>query len=212
MHIPDGFLDVKTWTTAAAVSAGILGYAITKTKDALNERQVPRMGVMAAFIFAAQMVNFPVAGGTSGHLVGGALAAITMGPWSASLIIATVLIIQCLFFQDGGLTALGANILLMGIVAPFVAHWIYKTLVGDSQDRSRILIGTFVAGWISTFTAALTCTFLIVVSGTVPLNVALPAMAGWHALIGIGEGLITAAVIGYLTQVKSELVFHPERA
>jgi cobalt/nickel transport system permease protein len=211
MHIPDGFLDAKTCIATAVVSAGALGYAVTRTKQVLSERQVPRMGVMAAFIFAAQMINFPVAGGTSGHLIGGALAAITMGPWAATLIISSVLIIQCLFFQDGGLTALGANIFVMGVVASFVAHYIYKWIAGNTEQRGRVMAGTFVAGWTSTFTASLVCSVLLAVSGTVPLNVALTAMAGWHALIGIGEGLITAVVIGYLTQVKSELILHSEK-
>ncbi|MDS1029373.1 energy-coupling factor ABC transporter permease [Bacillota bacterium LX-D] len=208
MHIPDGFLDAKTWISTAVLSGGTLSYGIAKTKQVLNERQVPKMGVMAAFIFAAQMINFPVAGGTSGHLIGGALAAITLGPWSASLIMATVLIIQCLFFQDGGLTALGANIFIMGIVAPFVGYSVYKIIVGNSQAKGRVFIGTFLAGWSSTFIASLVCTFLIVISNTVPLKVALPAMAGWHALIGIGEGIITAIVISYLSKVRADLVFN----
>lgn len=207
MHIPDGFLDTKTWVATAAISAGTLGYAVTKTKETLNDRQVPKMGILAAFIFAAQMINFPVAGGTSGHLIGGALAAITLGPWAAALILSSVLIIQCFFFQDGGLTALGANIFLMGIVASFTAYWIYNLIVGASKDKQRIVIGTFAASWLSVFVASIVCSLLLFISGTAPLNVVLPAMAGWHALIGIGEGIITTLVVTYLVQVRSELVF-----
>lgn len=211
MHLPDGFLDAKTWVSTAVISASALGYAITKTKEVLSDRQVPRMGVMAAFIFAAQMINIPIAGGTSGHLIGGALASILMGPWSAAMIISTVLIIQCLFFQDGGLTALGGNILLMAVVAPFTAHFTYRLLTSDSQNRVRVLVGTFISGWTSTMAASVLASVLLAVSGTVPLYVALPAMSGWHALIGIVEGLITAFVIGFLLRVKADLIFHSEK-
>ena len=210
MHIPDGFLDAKTVISTAIISAGALGYAIKKTKEELNERQVPMMGVMAAFIFAAQMVNFPIAGGTSGHMVGATLASIAFGPWAAMLILTTVLLIQGFVFQDGGISALGGNVLLMGVVASLIGFAVYKALVGSQANRNRILISTFVAGWASTFSAALVCTILIVVSGTVPLKVALPAMAGWHALIGIGEGLITALAVAYLTKVKPDLISNYE--
>lgn len=211
MHLPDGFLDAKTWVSTSIISTCALGYAITKTKEVLSDRQIPRMGVMAAFIFAAQMVNIPIAGGTSGHLLGGALAAITMGPWSAALIISTVLVIQCLFFQDGGLTTLGGNILLMAIVAPLTAHFTYRLLASYSQNRIRVLVSTFISGWTSTMVASVLASVLLAVSGTVPLYVALPAMSGWHAFIGIIEGLITAFVIGFLIRVKANLIFHSEK-
>ncbi|MDD2421928.1 MAG: energy-coupling factor ABC transporter permease [Heliobacteriaceae bacterium] len=207
MHIPDGFLDAKTWVAASLISAATVSYAAKKTREVLSDRQIPRLAVMAAFIFAAQMVNFPVAGGTSGHLIGAALAAITFGPWSAVLIMSTVLIIQCLFFQDGGLTALGANILLMGITAPFIAHWVYHLFVSPGAGRSRMFAGTFAAAWCSTFVASMVCALLLAVSGTVIATVGFPAMAFWHAIIGIGEGVITALVLAYLTQVRGELVF-----
>ncbi|KNZ71108.1 cobalamin (vitamin B12) biosynthesis protein CbiM [Thermincola ferriacetica] len=210
MHIPDGFLDTKTWLSAYAISGGSLLYSAKKVKETLNERMVPKMGVMAAFIFAAQMVNFPVAGGTSGHLIGAALAAITLGPWAATLIMSAVLIVQCFFFLDGGVTALGANILLMGIVAPWVAYGLYRIIAGGAPTKTRFLIASFVASWASTFVASLVCTVLLALSGTIPMQVGLPAMAGWHALIGIGEGIITTVVLGYLTQVKAEIVSQTE--
>lgn len=206
MHIPDGFLDAKTAISTAVISAGALGYAVKKTKEELSERQVPMMGVMAAFIFAAQMVNFPIAGGTSGHLVGATLASIAFGPWASMLILTSVLLIQGFVFQDGGISALGGNVLLMGVVASLIGYAVYKALVGSQANRNRVIISTFLAGWASTFSAALGCTILIVVSGTVPLKVAFPAMAGWHVLIGIGEGLITALVVAYLTKVKPDMV------
>lgn len=199
MHVPDGFLSPGIWAGAGLVSAGALAGAVAKTRTVLQERQVPVLGVMAAFIFAAQMVNFPVAGGTSGHLLGGALAAILLGPWNAFLVMATVLFIQCLFFADGGLTALGANILNMALLAPFSAHFVYKaiTRTAGSGGRARPA-AVFAASWLSVMVAALACTLEISFSGTVPLRVILPAMAGWHALIGIGEGLITAAVVAFV--------------
>lgn len=206
MHIPDGFLDVKTAVTAAIVSAGAISYSIKRTREVLDDRQVPMMGVAAAFIFAAQMVNFPVAGGTSGHLIGGTLAAVTFGPWAAMLIMSAVLIIQSFVFQDGGISALGGNILLMGVIAPLVGYFVYSLFVGSGESRVRVLGSTFLAGWVSTVTASLVCALLLAVSNTVSIQVAIPAMAGWHTLIGIGEGLITALVISYLTKVKPGMV------
>lgn len=212
MHIPDGFLDAKTIALSTATSLPMIGLAVAKTKKVFDDRQIPKMSVMAAFIFAAQMINFPIVGGTSGHLIGGALAAIMLGPWSAVLIMTTVLIIQCLIFLDGGLTALGANIFIMGIVSPFVGWWIYNLLKGKSTNKLRIWVSTLMAGWCATMGTAVSGTLLIVLSGYIPLKVVLPAMVGWHTLIGIGEGLITAAVVGYLSQVKSGLVFQDQKA
>lgn len=199
MHIPDGFLDTKTWVTTAVVSAGALSYSAKKTREVLNERQLPALGIMSAFIFAGQMVNFPVAGGTSGHLLGAALATILLGPWSASLIIATVLAVQSLFFQDGGITALGANIFNMAVLGVGIAHLIYRSL---SKLNINQYIAGFVAAWLSVMGAAFAASIELAVSGTIPLGVVLTAMAGWHTLIGIGEGIITAVVIAFVS--KSE--------
>ncbi len=212
MHIPDGFLDAKSIALSVAVSVPIIGMAVAKTRKVFDDRQIPKMSVMAAFIFAAQMVNFPIIGGTSGHLIGATLAAILLGPWSAVLIMTTVLIIQCLVFLDGGLTTLGANVLLMGIVAPFTGWWVYNLLAGQSANKLRRWGSIFAASWCSTLAAAAVCTLLIVMSGYIPLKVILPAMVGWHALIAVGEGLITSVVIVYIYQVKSELVFQNQKA
>lgn len=212
MHIPDGFLDAKSIAVSMAAAAPLVGMAVVKTRKVFDDRQIPKMSVMAAFIFAAQMVNFPIIGGTSGHLLGAALAAIMLGPWSAVLIMTTVLIIQTFVFLDGGVTALGGNILLMGIVAPWTGWWVYRLLAGNSTNRFRVWGGTFAASWFSAMAAAVTGTLLIVMSGYIPLKVVLPAMLGWHSLIGIGEGLITSVVITYLSQVKAELVFENQKA
>lgn len=198
LHIPDGFLDAKTILGTYALSAGALGYSIKKTKEELNDRQIPTMGVLAAFIFAAQMVNFPIAGGTSGHLLGAALATILLGPWCSSIIISTVLIIQCLFFQDGGLTALGGNILNMAVAGTLVALAVYRLVTKLAPGKKGEMVGTFMASWASVVAAAFTTTVELAVSGTVPFNIALAAMLGWHVIIGIGEGLITAVAVSFV--------------
>lgn len=207
MHIPDGFLNVATVATTYAVSAGGVGNAVRVANKKLGERQVPLMGILAAFIFAAQMLNFPIAGGTSGHVIGAALAAILLGPWAGVLIMSCVLIAQSLIFQDGGLLALGANIFNMGIVASFSGYYIYRlvaSLMGNG--RRGTLVGGFAAAWGSVFLASIFCAIELAVSGASPIGVVLPAMAGVHALIGIGEGLITGAVLGLVLATRADLL------
>ena len=207
MHIPDGFLNTATVATTFVVSTGGVANAVSLTNKKLGEKQVPMMGVLAAFIFAAEMLNFPVAGGTSGHIIGAALAAILVGPWAAAIIMSAVFIAQSLIFQDGGLLALGANILNMGIVATFTAYYLYRmvgALFGDNR-RSKI-IGTFIAAWSSVVLASIFCAIELAVSGVSPLRVVLPVMAGVYAIIGIGEGLITMAVVSLLLETRADLM------
>ena len=201
MHIPDGFLDVKTWISTAIASAGALGYSLKKSKGELDEKQVPKLGIMAAFIFAAQMVNFPIAGGTSGHLLGAALASILLGPWNASIILSTVLVIQCLIFQDGGITALGGNIFNMAVMGVLTAFITYKGFSGLFKSRVGRNVAIFLASWVSVFAAATFAAMELALSGTIPFSMAFPTMAGWHALIGIGEGLITVVVVNTVTRM-----------
>lgn len=206
MHLPDGFLDPKTWATMDVISAGAVGYAVKKTTERLDERQVPLMGVMAAFIFAAQMLNFPVIGGTSGHLLGGVLAAVLLGPWPAVLVMSAVFIVQALFFQDGGLLALGANIFNMGILGAVLGYYVYfgiRKLFGGDKG---ILIGTFIASWLVVVLAASATAIELAVSGTSVLRIVLPAMAGVHVVIGLGEAIITTAVVAFVLQVRRDLV------
>lgn len=207
MHIPDGFLNVATVATTYAISAGGIANAVRLANKKLGEKQVPLMGILAAFIFAAQMLNFPIAGGTSGHLLGAALAAILLGPWGAAIVMSAVLVAQSLIFQDGGLLALGANILNMGIIASFGAYFDYRfvrLLLGG--NRKAELAGGFVAAWISVLLASVACAIELAISGASPLKVVLPAMAGIHALIGIGEGLITVAVVSLLLATRADLL------
>jgi len=207
MHIPDGFLNVGTVAATLVVSAGGVGNAVRVANKKVGEKHVPLMGILAAFIFAAQMLNFPVAGGTSGHLIGAALAAILLGPWAAVLIMSCVLIAQSLIFQDGGLLALGANIFNMGIVASFSGYYLYRLFVSIlGKNRRSQLIGSFVGAWASVFLASIVCAIELAVSGTSPIQVALPAMAGVHALIGIGEGLITGAVLSLVLATRADLL------
>ncbi len=207
MHIPDGFLNIATVATTYAVSAGGVANAVRIANKKLGEKQVPLMGVLAAFIFVAQMLNFPVVGGTSGHFLGAALAAILLGPWVAVIIMSAVLIGQSLIFQDGGLLALGANIFNMGIVATFSGYYIYRLVqlfFGDG--RRGKLIGGFVAAWSSVLLASIACAVELAVSGASPWGVVLPAMAGVHALIGIGEGFISVAVVSLVLASRSDLM------
>lgn len=207
MHIPDGFLNIATVATTAAVSTGVVSYAVRTANKKLDEKQIPLFGVTAAFIFAAQMLNFPVFGGTSGHLVGATLAAILLGPWAAVLIMTCVLAVQCLVFQDGGLLALGANVLNMGIIASFVGYYLYQGIAHlGGGDRKGKLVGSFVGAWSAVFVASAACAVELGVSGTSPLSVALPAMAGWHVLIGIGEGLITTTVLSLVLATRKDLL------
>lgn len=207
MHIPDGFINVPTVAVTYVVSAAALTYGVKRANKKLGEKHVPLMGVMAAFIFAAQMLNFPVIGGTSGHLVGAALAAILLGPWAGVLILSCVFIVQCLIFQDGGLLALGANIFNMGIVGSFVGYYVYQGFNRLIRGNRRgTLVGGFIGAWMAVVIASIVCAIELAVSGTSPLHIALPAMAGWYAIIGIGEGLITTAVLSFVMATRADLL------
>ena len=207
MHIPDGFLDTTTSVVTWVASGGSIAYAVQRASKELDERQVPLMGVSAAFIFAAQMINFTIAGGTSGHLLGGALAAILLGPWAGMLVITSVLAIQALLFQDGGLLALGANIFNMAVIGVLLGWAVYtgvKRLFGDKTWST--MAGGFAAAWLSVVVASLVAAVELALSGASPWGVVLPTMAGVHALIGIGEGLITVAVLAFLRVTRPDLL------
>jgi cobalt/nickel transport system permease protein len=207
MHIPDGFLSLLVAGVAWVLSIAALAYAVYKTNQQLGERQVPLMGVMAAFIFAAQMLNFPVAGGTSGHLIGGALAAVLLGPWAGMLVMTSVVAVQALLFQDGGLVAMGANILNMAVIATLVGYYVFVAVQRILGDKAWVNLGSaFVAAWCSVFVTSLVCATQLALSGSSPLMVALPAMGGVHALIGVGEGLVTVAALAFITATRRDLV------
>lgn len=213
LHIPDGFLSTLVALIGWALSLGVIGLALRQTRQQLGERQIPLMGVLAAFIFAAQAINFPVAGGTSGHLLGGALAAIVIGPWAAILVMTAVIAVQGLLFQDGGLLVMGWNILNMGVFTAFTGYAAYslmRSLLGQSQGAR--LAGAFFGGWVSVMVGAIATAFELALSGTTSLSLALPAMAGVHALIGLGEGLITTGAIALLEASRPEVLATGENA
>jgi cobalt/nickel transport system permease protein len=162
------------------------------------------MGIMAAFIFAAQMINFPVAGGTSGHLLGGALAAIVLGPWAGMLVMTAVIAVQALLFQDGGLLVMGANIFNMGLLTASIGYGLYRLVVGQSKTVKLSVIG--VASWLSVMAGALFTALQLWLSGTSQLQIVVPTMLGVHALIGVGEALITVAALSFILQTRPDLL------
>lgn len=207
LHAPDGFFSLPISAAGYALAAAAVGFAIYRANRSLNERIVPMMGVMAAFIFAAQMLNFPVAGGTSGHLIGGALAAIILGPWAAILVMTAVVGLQALLFQDGGLLVMGVNLLNMSIVsvlAGYGTYWVSQRLGGGGF--TSLMAGGFAAAWVSVVASSATTAVALSLSGTSPLAVALPAILGFHMLIGIGEGLITVFALSFILQARPQLL------
>jgi cobalt/nickel transport system permease protein len=207
LHIPDGFLSTPVAIVGWLVAVLLIGQALRRTRDQLGERQIPLLGIMAAFIFAAQSINFPVAGGTSGHLLGGALAAIVLGPWSAVLVMTAVIALQGLLFQDGGLLVMGWNIVNMGILTAFTGHlvyWLGKRWLGDKP--STLIVAGVVAAWLSVVVGAWATAIQLAISGTVPLHIAWPAMTGVHALIGIGEALITVGALTLIARARPDLL------
>jgi cobalt/nickel transport system permease protein len=206
MHIPDGFLDAKTLALTGVLSAGGLAVAARQVKRTLPRNKIPLMGLGAAFVFAAQMLNFPVAGGTSGHLLGGVLAGVLLGPGAAAIVIACVLTVQALLFSDGGVLALGANIFNMSFIGAVVGCAIYRLVQKFLPGLRGRITAVFFAAWLSTVLAAVTCAGELALSGTLPPGVVFPAMVSVHALIGIGEGLITSLVILAIARTRPDLL------
>jgi cobalt/nickel transport system permease protein len=204
MHIPDGFLDTDVALVCAVPAAVAVGIGLRKAGTDLDERRVPLLGVTAAFVFAAQMLNFPVAGGTSGHFLGAALAAILLGPWLACLTLAVVLGVQAFVFADGGITALGANILNMGVIGALLVGGLMH--VARRLAPRAILPIAGVGAWLAVMAGATAASFELAISGTVPLGTVLPAMLATHALIGAGEAIITVAAVSAVLSTRPDLV------
>jgi cobalt/nickel transport system permease protein len=207
MHIPDGFLDPGVAAATAIVSAAAVGYALRRADRELDDERVPLLGVTAAFVFAVQMLNFPVAGGTSGHLLGAGLAAILLGPWLACLVMAVVLTAQALVFADGGISALGANVLNMGVIGALTVGYL-MVWARHLIPRTRAGFLAVVAGgaWLAVMAGAAATALELAVSGTVPLGTVLPAMLGVHGLIGVGEAVITVAAVSAVLATRPDLV------
>lgn len=210
VHIPDGFIDAPTSVATGLVAAAGVGLALRKAGRELDEKTAPMAGLVAAFIFAVQMLNFPVGAGTSGHLLGGALAAVLVGPWTATLCMSVVLITQSLLFADGGITALGSNITLMGIVTVVVGYAVFRTVIRWTPSTARsVSAAAFLAALVSVPVAATAFVGLYEIGGTadIPLNSLLAAMVGWHVLIGIGEAVITGLTVSSVLAVRPDLVY-----
>lgn len=209
MHVPDGFLDLPTSVATGALAVVGVGLALRGARRELDERTAPLAGLAATFVFAAQMVNFPVGAGTSGHLIGGALAAVLVGPWTATLCLTVVTVVQALLFADGGLTALGTNIVLLAIVAVWVGWGVARLVsrVLPKTPRSVVVSGA-VGALVSVPAAAAAFTLLFAIGGAVavPLGLLLPTMLGVHAVIGVGEALITAGVLAAVVASRPDLV------
>ena len=213
LHIPDGFLSTPIALVGWVLAVALIAMALRQTRTQLGERQVPVLGVLAAFIFAAQAINFPVAGGTSGHLLGGALAAIVLGPWAAVLVMTAVVGLQGLLFQDGGLIVMGWNIVNMGILTAFIGVAVLRIVEGIfGKSRTTLIVGGALAAWLSVEAGALATALQLALSGTSPLGIALPAMLGVHALIGVGEAIITVGALVLISQTRPDLLKMGESA
>ncbi|PZU99291.1 MAG: cobalamin biosynthesis protein CbiM [Pseudanabaena sp.] len=214
LHIPDGYLSLPVSFGTGAIAIILVALSLNRVQSEYKERTVPLMGVCAAFIFAAQMINFPIVGGTSGHLMGGTLAAILLGPWAGSLVMSVVFIVQTVMFQDGGLTALGANITIMGLIGTFGGYYLYqfmRSLVGRNTWLG-MSVATAIASWTSVVVAAFVCAILLAWSDTIPLAVSMTAMLSWHLMIGIGEAFITLSVISFIWRTRPDLIYNPLRS
>ncbi len=207
MHLPDGVLNPKIWATLDAVSAGTVAYAIRKTTKQSEEKMIPMMGVMAAFIFAAQLMNIPTPGGPPVHLVGAVLAAVLLGPWPAAVVMAAVLAVQSFLMQDGGLLALGANVFNIGIIGTLGGYLIFLAVRKIIKGDRGIIAGTFTAAWLSTIISTGAVAMQMIVSGASPAELVLPALGGMNLIVGAIEGVITATIVGFVLKVRRDMVY-----
>lgn len=208
MHIPDGLMDPLVAAAGWLLALAVLAYATRRVNRDLDDRRLPLMAVLAAGIFVAQMLNFPIGAGTTGHLVGAALAAILLGPWAGMAVMMVIFTIQCLLFGDGGITALGLNFVNMGVIGCLAGHFVHRAL-----PEKHAASGAFAAAWLAVFLGALATAFELSLSsvlsggafGIAPL-IAMPLMSAYYAVIGVGEAVITAGILAYLAQVAPEML------
>ena len=210
MHLLDGLLDGPTSAVTAVVAAGGVGYSLRRLSTVLQDRAVPLMGVTAACVFAGQMINFPVVAGASGHLLGGVLTAVLLGPWAAAVTITVVLLVQCFLFGDGGLLSLGANVFNMAVLGTMVGYCIYAAGRRLIRGRVGIAAAAIVAAWFSVLLASAACAIELAASGTYPLKPALTTMLFVHAFIGVGEALITGLAIAFVLRTRPDLIYEPD--
>lgn len=206
MHIPDGFLDAKASAGSAALSLLFLSLVARRLKKGSGEKAVPLLGVTSAFVFAGQMVNFPIPGGASGHLLGSALCAVVLGPALGALSMTLVLTIQCFLLQDGGITALGANILNMALIGTFVSYGVFKLISRTFPGRRGVHVGVLAASWTSVVATSLAASLELVFSSTAPFSLVVPAMVGVHTIIGIGEAVLTGLIVVFLYEADASII------
>ena len=206
MHIPDGMLDTKTFSTLCVGAAAGVGYAGYWVRKNFDSSKIVLMAVMAALIFALQMLNFPIAGGTSGHFTGGALVGIMLGAWPGAIVMTGVLLIQALFFGDGGITSLGANIMNLAIIGVFTGALVYQVFQRISKSLTGKIIGSFLGAFLAVVFSAAAVALQLWASGNAQFLAALSAMTFWHAIIGVGEGIITAGIIVYIAKVRPKIL------
>ncbi len=210
MHVPDGFLDLRTAATTAGLSLSGLSLALARLRDGLPRRRIPLMGLAAAFLFAAQMLNFPVAAGTSGHLVGAVLSAVLLGPSAAVVVMTAVLVVQALLFADGGILALGANVFNMAILGVFGGFPLFRAVERLLPGERGLLAATAFASWWSIVLASTACAVELAISGVAPWRLVLPAMAGTHLVIGLGEAVIATLVTAAVLRTRPDLIAVPD--
>lgn len=208
MHIPEGFINLPTSVGAAAVAGGSVWASMRAASAELKDRLVPFAGLTAAFVFALQMLNFPVAAGTTGHLLGGALAAILLGPWLGIVAVTVVVVIQALLFADGGLVAMGLNIVNMAVITALSGWFVFRGIVKVLPKRVGVLVGSLAAGWVSVVMSSIGFAVQYAIGGVggVDPGLVFSSMVGVHGLIGIGEGLITLAAVGAVLVARPDLV------
>jgi len=205
MHIPDGLLSAPVWAICDVAAAGFVILSVRQCQKHFEEKTVPLTGIMCAFVFAAQMINFPVAGGTSGHLLGGVLSSVFLGPWLGSLVISLVLIVQCFLFQDGGVAVLGANIVNMAVFGTGLGYLIFKLCSSQFSGKTGYFASIAIASWFSVIFASGACALELGFSGTYPALLALKAMLLVHAFIGIGEAIITTFIVSAVLALRPDL-------
>jgi len=210
MHIPDGFLTPPVWGTFDIVSGSFLAFGLRQVGRYVEEKAIPLMGVLSAFVFAAQMINLPIAGGTSAHFLGAALVGILLGPWAGLVVIAVVLVVQCFLFQDGGLAALGANIFDMGIIGSLGSYWVYRLFVRLKSGPGAVFWSGFWAAWITVFVSSVCCAMMLAISGVVSWRVGLTVISGVHALLGLLEGIVTGTVLQAISRSRPDLFNRPK--
>lgn len=209
MHIPDGFLVRPVWGAADVISGIVLAIGLRQVGKKLKEDAIPLMGVLAAFVFAAQMINLPMAGGTSAHFLGGVLLGALLGPWCGLVIITVVLMIQCFIFQDGGIAALGANVFTMGIIGSWMAAYLFKVLLSILPGSRSLFWAGFLSAWIGVVASAIACTAMLAYSGVVAWKIGLSVIVGVHAVFGLIEGVVTGTVLESLKLRRPDLLNRP---